>query len=261
MQKKLRNIRIAVSAAFFVLLTASIVAGCVSDSRLGEFLRSMQLVPAILSGAGVWILLWVVLTLTFGRVYCSTVCPMGTLQDLSLACRRKFNKNHRFRYAPAINSLRVPIATAVGVCLLAGAVIVVRLTDPYSLYARAVNAVARPIAAGVGGLLVAVGIIALAALAGWRKGRLACNTLCPVGALLGFLSRTPFYRIDINTDLCTHCGHCEKICKCQCINLQDHMVDISRCVVCMDCTAECPNRAITLRRGRHRLSTPMMERC
>lgn len=258
MQKLLRQIRILVSVLFFVLLTASIAVAWLSDSALGELLRTMQLVPAIISGATAWIVLWVVLTLTFGRAYCSSVCPLGTLQDLSLSCRRMIDKNTRFRYAPPMQKLRLGIAIAVGCCLLAGAIVAVQITDPYNIYARAVNAIARPVAAGIGGLAISLIIIAAILAAGWWRGRLVCNTLCPLGALLGFMSRTPIYRIDINTDLCTHCGRCEAVCKSQCINLQDHVVDLSRCVVCMDCVAVCPNSAITFRRGRHKLSTPMM---
>ncbi len=218
----------------------------------------MQLVPAILSGAAAWIVLWVVLSLTFGRAYCSSVCPVGTVQDLALGARRSINRKFRFRYAPPLNPVRLSVAIIVGLCLLAGAIAAVQLTDPYHVYSRAVNAIARPVAAGVGGLTIAVLILALIAAAGWWRGRLLCNTLCPVGTLLGYLSRAPIYRIDINTDLCTHCGKCEQVCKAQCIDLSDCVVDQSRCVRCMDCTAVCPNSAITLRRGRHKLSTPMM---
>lgn len=258
MQRQLRTIRIIVSALFFVLLTASIAVAWISDSPLGELLRTMQLVPAILSGAAVWIVAWVVLTLTFGRVYCSSVCPVGTLQDIAVAGRRKADRNFRFRYAPPRIAVRIVVAAAVGFCLLVGAYAAVEVADPYGIYARAVNAIARPVAAGAGGLVVAVLILAAIVAAGWWRGRLLCNSLCPVGALLGYLSRTPVYRIDINTDLCVHCGRCQAVCKSQCINPADSTVDLSRCVMCMDCTAVCPNSAITLRRGRHRLSTPMM---
>lgn len=258
MQKSLRTLRIIISAVCFILLTATIAVAWLSDSALGQLLRNMQLVPAVLSGATVWIVIWVVVTLTFGRVYCSTVCPAGTFQAIALRLRRASGRSPKFRYAQPKNVLRLAVAAVVGVCLLVGAVAVVEITDPYNIYARTVNAIARPVAAGAGGLVVAVLILAAIFAAGWWRGRLLCNTLCPAGTLLGYLSRTPICRIDINTDLCVHCGKCEQVCPSQCIDLGNHTVDLSRCVVCMDCTAECPNDAITLRRGRHKLSTPMM---
>lgn len=254
----LRRIRIVVSAVFVVLLTASIAVAWFSESALGEMLRTMQLVPAILSGAAAWIVVWVVLSLTFGRLYCSTVCPLGTLQDIGLCGRRAADKKYRFRYAPPMQRVRLILAIVVGLCLMAGAITAVQITDPYHIYARAVNAIARPVAAGVGGLTIAVIIILVVMAAGWWRGRLICNTVCPAGTLLGYLSRVPIYRIDINTDLCTHCGKCEQVCRAQCINLTDHVVDQSRCVRCMDCISVCPNSAITFRRGRHKLSTPLM---
>lgn len=261
--RRLRRLRIVVALVYAALLTASIAVAAFSDTPLAVWLRSMQLVPAILAGAAAWVVLWVVLTLTFGRVYCSTVCPVGTALDCSsrlhFMATRRSRVPYRFRYAEPVQALRVPIPIIVGLCLMAGLTAVVELTDPYSLYARAVQAVCRPLAAGLGSLLAAAIIIAGIAIAGWRSGRWVCNTICPAGSLLGFLGRSPILRVDINTDLCTHCGRCEEVCKSQCIRLPECTVDMSRCVMCLDCAAECPAQAITVRRGRHTLSTPLMQ--
>ena len=261
--QNLRRARVAIAVAYAALLAASIAVAAFSDTPLAQWLRSMQLVPAILAGAASWIVLWVVLTLTFGRVYCSTVCPMGTALDcasrLHFLAAARSPRPWRFRYAEPVMALRVPIPIIVGLCLMAGFTAAVELTDPYSLYARAVQAVCRPLAAGVGGLTVAAIIIAAVAVAGWHRGRWVCNTLCPVGSLLAFVGRAPIYRVVINTDLCTHCGRCEEVCKSQCVNHQQGTVDMSRCVMCLDCAAECPAQAITVRRGRHALSTPLMQ--
>ncbi len=62
-----------------------------------------------------------------------------------------------------------------------------------------------------------------------------CNTLCPVGTILGCVSRNSAMRIDIDTDRCIQCRRCEHVCKAECIDMQSHVVDMSRCVVCFDC--------------------------
>lgn len=261
--RSLRRARVAIAVVYAGLLTASIAVAAFSDTALALWLRSMQLVPAILAGAASWIVLWVVLTLTFGRVYCSALCPLGTAMDcasrLHFITAGRGPRPWRYRYAPPLLSLRVPIPIIVGLCLMAGFTAAVELTDPFALYARAVQAVCRPLAVGLGSILAALIIITVVAAVAWSRGRWLCNTVCPAGSLLGFLGRAPIYRVDINTDLCTHCGRCEAVCKSQCIRLPDCTVDMSRCVMCLDCAAECPAQAISVRRGRHTLSTPLMQ--
>ncbi len=260
--RRLKIIRVVVSVAFFIGLTAAVADAYFGASPVGRWLMSdMQLVPAILTGSAVWIVLWMLVTITAGRVYCSTVCPLGTLQDGISRIGRAAAKPGRkdYRYAAPLNALRIPVSVAVGVCLLAGISIVVTITDPFTLYRRLIMAVVRPVAVGLGGIASAIIIIMAVGACSWRHGRVFCNTVCPLGGLLGLMSRSPVYRVDINTDKCIHCHKCEAVCKSECIDLSTCLVDNSRCVMCLNCTAVCPNDAITVRRGRHTLSTPMMQ--
>ena len=96
--------------------------------------------------------------------------------------------------------------------------------------------------------------------AGFRNGRTFCNTVCPVGTTLSFISRYSIFRIDINTDKCVQCRRCEHVCKASCIDMTSHVVDTSRCVVCFDCLSDCPNDAIHYTYNRHQLSIPLMQR-
>ena len=72
---------------------------------------------------------------------------------------------------------------------------------------------------------------------GW--GRLYCNTICPVGSFLGFLSKYSLLRTKIDASKCVSCGLCEKRCKSSCIDAKNKTVDNSRCVVCFDCFGAC----------------------
>lgn len=257
--KFLKRLRVAIAIAFALLLAWAIADAAFALTPVGAWVLSTQIVPAVLAGSAIWIVLWVIITLSVGRVYCSTVCPLGTLQDAASLCSMAVKKGKRYKYAPAFNTLRFPVAAIVALCLFAGFTAVVKLTDPFHAYARIVAAICRPLSIGAGSVGGAALLLAIVEIIAWRRGRLICNTACPAGALLGFLSRSPVWRIDINTDKCIHCGKCEDVCKAECIDLKTCVVDTSRCVMCLNCTAACPNDAITLRRGRYRLSTPMMQ--
>lgn len=261
MYKKLRLLRITLSLLLLALITWAIADTAFGVSPAGRMLQRMQMVPAIMAGTAAWIVLWLVVTMSVGRVYCSSICPLGTVQDAVSHCgmRTRHPRHRRYRYHPSQDALRIIVPVTVGLCLLLGFMPAVRFTDPYTIYDRVAVSAARAGCVAGAGLAFAAPVMAIVCIMAWRRGRLYCNTLCPLGGLLGLLSRQPIYRVDINTDKCIHCGRCEDVCKSECINLTTCMVDNTRCVMCMDCTAICPNDAIVVRRGRYRLATPMMQ--
>jgi ferredoxin len=77
-----------------------------------------------------------------------------------------------------------------------------------------------------------------------KRGRLFCNTICPVGTFLGLISKIAFFKIKINEDNCDSCGTCTTVCKAECINDDSKEIDFERCVVCFNCIRECPTSAI-----------------
>ena len=76
------------------------------------------------------------------------------------------------------------------------------------------------------------------------RGRLYCNTLCPVGTVLGWVASRAAFRIGIDKAACTKCANCIRACKAQCIDLKAGTVDFSRCVGCQDCVSVCDERGI-----------------
>lgn len=264
MYKHLRRLRIAVSVVMAILLAWLAVDSALQSTPLGVWLAHTQIVGAILAGgvtALLWCVLWVLITITCGRIYCSTACPLGTLMDVAAHIGRRTGRGPaaRYRYMPPLNALRYPVAAIVAACAIGGVDAIVAYTSPDWAYARIAQACVRPVAIGASGVAIAALLLVAVTVAAWRQGRIICNTVCPLGGALGAISSAPIYRMAIDTDKCIGCGLCEDACKAHCINLNDHTVDASRCVMCLDCAAVCPNSAILLHRGRFRLSTPLVQ--
>ena len=268
----LRRIRLIVALVFFILITLLFLDFTGTLHAWFGWLAKMQFLPAVLAlNVGV-ILLWVVLTLVFGRVYCSVICPLGVFQDVvSWFSGRRKKKKYRFSYSPAVSWLRYGVLGVFIIAMIAGIGSVVALLAPYSSYGRIVSNLFAPVYQWGNNVLAyfaersdsyafyetsvwlkslptfiiaAVTFVVLVVLA-WRNGRTYCNTICPVGTVLGFFSRYSLFRPEIDAEKCTNCSLCSRRCKAACINYKDHRIDYSRCVTCMDCIDSCKHGAIS----------------
>ena len=267
----LRKIRIALAVVFLVGITLLFVDFTGTATRWLGWMAKVQFLPSLLAlNVGVVAAL-VVLTLLFGRVYCSVVCPLGVMQDIfgHLGSRRR--KNRR-RYAPARNVLRYSLLGLMVVAIAAGIGSLVALLAPYGAYGRIAQNLLLPIWVGCNNLLakadaetfnnqeiwirswvifgIAAATLVALAIVAWRSGRAYCNAICPVGTVLGFLSRYSLFRPVIDTGKCNGCGLCARNCKSSCIDSRNHRIDYSRCVTCMDCLSKCHQGAITYSRRR-----------
>lgn len=260
----LRKLRILIAVLSFSLLTLTLL-GVIRMAWLAR----VQLVPALLAvNVGVF-LLWGVLTALTGRLYCSVLCPMGILQDAIGRISRLFHPQKIYRYSRPKNVLRYAVLIATVVCYLAGLFYIPALLDPYSAYARMVNHLLRPLwlplkswVAGFNEMTgwyvlreeflaqswIAAGIALLMllwiGLSAWFWGRSYCNTVCPVGTMLGCLSRYSLLKIRVDTSKCRRCEMCAGRCKSSCMEMKKGRIDYSRCVVCFDCLERCPNGAL-----------------
>lgn len=257
---------LAVCCVLFTTLTAEVALSLDWAARL-------QLVPLTLAGCTSALVAWVALTLVFGRLYCSWFCPMGAMQDIFARLRRLTRKQafrHRYSYSRPKNLLRYIWLGIIVVAAAIGAGVLLSLFDPYSAFGRVMSQLVRPLWGALWGNPIVVSSIAafvvalltlfgIGAVAAWR-GRLYCNTLCPVGSSLSVLSRYSLFHFDIDTDVCVNCGACGRVCKSECIDQADHVVDGSRCVMCFNCVDVCSEQAIRYTINRKKLSIPMMQR-
>lgn len=228
------------------------------------WVAKIQFLPAILALNFGVIALLIVAALLFGRIYCSVVCPLGIMQDFFSWIGGKVKKN-RFNYAKENKWLRYGFFGVSVIAMIIGFAPLTTLFAPYSAYGRIVNSLFKPLydllnnwlagldvandrynftevqiwTRSVTTFVVAIlTLIILGALAIW-KGRLYCNTICPVGTFLSFFSRFSLLRVRFDKDKCKNCGMCEKNCKAQAIDFKNGTVDYSRCVVCGDCLDKC----------------------
>ncbi len=260
--------------AVFSLVLIFLLFADYSESLLIDYSRQilwLQFLPSLINFFTIPALLtagWlavVVLTLLYGRVYCSAFCPLGIFQDLLLRFRRRWGKKIRYLYdSPSLWTLYgFPVAMLV--LFIIGIRAVLPFSDPYAHFGRMVVQLIRPlliyghngiaeaaIAAGYYQLfpveyvmsagastIFALSIFLLLLILTWWKGRIFCNTLCPVGAFLGLLSRISFFQLKIDGESCTSCGLCERVCRAYCIDSERQQIDMDRCVNCFDCLGAC----------------------
>jgi len=279
MQKgRLKKLRVFLSLLFFIVIavlfldfTGKIFSKATHAVLHLQFVPSVVQFVATLAPAALGFVVIIILTLLFGRIYCSTLCPLGTLQDLfSFAARKLSPRKIIYKYKKPVNWLRHGLMTVVILSLLTGSILLVNLLDPYSAFGKIFHNLFRPLIVLINNITskaltfadiywlphvkwVAVNKIALLIALIWaltllifsvKRGRLYCNTLCPVGAVLGIFARFSLFRIRLDKTVCNSCGKCSAVCKAECINPKDQSVDFSRCVGCMNCLSPCPDGGV-----------------
>ena len=258
----LRKIRITLATVMMFLITWLLLDFTGMTHRWLGWVAKIQFLPAVLALNLVVVTALVLLTLVFGRIYCSVICPLGIFQDLVSSLNRKKN---RFSGSPELRWLRYGVLVLFIAALLAGIGSVVALLAPYSAYGRMVNNLLQPfyiwanngLAAiaehydsyafysrevwlkSLPTFIVAVTTFVVLVVLAWRGGRTYCNTICPVGTVLGFLARFSWFKVYIDTEKCRNCSLCSKNCKASCIDFKNHRVDHSRCVTCGNCLEKC----------------------
>lgn len=269
----LRKIRIAAAAVFFTMITLLFLDFTGTLHAWFGWMARVQLLPAVLAVNVAVVAALLVLTLLFGRVYCSVICPLGVFQDVASWAGGKRRKN-RFTYSRALPWLRYGMLALFVAVMVAHIKPVAELLAPYSAYGRIASNLFAPLYRWGNNLLayaaeridsyafytvdvwvksgvtfaVAAATFAVLAVLAWRNGRTYCNTVCPIGTILGFVSRFAVFKPRIDTSKCNGCGLCARNCKASCIDAKSHEIDYSRCVACMDCIGKCRQHAIAFSR-------------
>ena len=308
--KGLKIFRVIAATAIFIAALLSFLNFSMGWET--NHILHIQFVPALLSlaagtlGAALPLIILLLLTLIFGRVYCSFLCPTGILQDIIGRLARPFTRRTRRTrtnphslgagahntsagshsasagshssganagsstnagistsagYRKPHSILRYIILIATGLLFALGLAWPLTLLDPYSLFGKIASQFFGSIEIFLNNALANIfpnnipylkytsiatvsfiyGTIALITLILFSAahGRLYCNTICPVGTLLGLIGSKSLFQIRIDSNACKHCNACAKNCKSNCIDIKGQKVDTERCVVCFNCLQHC----------------------
>jgi polyferredoxin len=273
------KIRIAISLLIFTLFLFLFLVGEKISVFLSAILLPFQFVPALIRILVQPEILFVIglitiliITLIFGRVYCSFLCPLGMLQDSFIALSFKNGLLRKHTFQKPYNWLRYSILGLTLVTIGIGSMSLINLLDPYSLSGRIIAELGKPILSwiynagvsllkylniypfSIGTPYLPLSILAatfggfiLVLIMAAKSGRLYCNTICPVGTLLGLISRISIFKFVIDQTKCNECDRCERVCKAGCIDPQNATIDQSRCINCFNCLEACPQSVIRYR--------------
>lgn len=279
--KTVRIVRMIIAAVFLAATVAYFLTGNMETDTIDavranhalSFTQNAQVVPSSIALCMGALLFWLCATFFMGRIYCSTVCPVGTISDLFMRLRRELGKlfprrlRLQFRWKEA-SRMRYHIMALYYICLVIGIMAVPFALEPWNIV-RDASALFDPDAVSTTwtvlgtGLVVGfvVGAVMLLAVAVWGfvSGRDYCNTVCPIGQTMALIDRYALLHIEFDPDRCISCLQCEEVCRSSCIKVTERRVDNSRCVKCLDCIARCPANAIRLQANRNRAATPLME--
>ncbi len=269
----IRKIRITLATIVFVLITLLFVDFTGTFHVYMGWLAKIQFLPAVLALNLVVVVALVALTLVFGRIYCSVICPLGIMQDvLGMSA---FRKKNRFAYSPAKSILRYVVLALFVIALIAGFGAGAALLAPYSSFGRIAQNLFQPVYVGCNNILamiaehyesyafysrevwirsmptfvISIVTLVIVAVLAWRGGRTYCNTICPVGTVLGQISRFSWLKIVVDAEKCKNCRKCERNCKASCIDIKNHKVDYTRCVTCGNCLESCSFGALKYTHG------------
>ncbi len=229
------------------------------------------------------------LTLLFGRVFCSFLCPLGTLIDLSGRVIRPQN-----RWRTDLGYLKYMVLAVILISALMG-IQLVGLVDPFSILVRGLTFSLDPMmnflvsglfdgiyqhgpefvsdrtepvyqwlkdfvlpykqsffSLGCLSFLMLMAVFVMERLGGRRFW---CRTICPLGAMLALMSKVAvFKRIPLKA--CAHCGLCETRCRMAAFD-ETGRFRFEECTLCMDCLDFCPDGITTFTFAWPRHQTPL----
>jgi polyferredoxin/ferredoxin len=222
-------------------------------------LNPLQALTAMVGGReliGLFIpaLITVAVTLVFGRVWCGWFCPLGAVVELFGPKGRKIKWQglRRLKYVVLFTVLLMAAFGSLAFLYFEPITILVRgLTAPLRPvvdYLRTENkeGFALPGLQWWWGALPFAAVLVLNLV----ERRFWCRYLCPLGALVGFLSKFSWTKRFVNQNSCIGCGDCAKECTMGAISPgRDFTSDPAECIMCMDCPSPCPKTAISFQRG------------
>lgn len=205
-------------------------------------------------------LITVILTVVFGRFFCSWVCPFGSIHHFFgyLAKRSKTTAEkirlNKYRKAQSIKYYILILFLIMAAFPSLAATLQIGLFDPIPLVTRSFNIMLIPIADRLfhitsaepryyQGAWLIMTVFTAAVLLNFVYPRFYCRFICPLGAFFATLDRFALWRIGKKKPECIDCRLCEVNCEGACQPTHDFR--ISECVLCFNCLNDCKHELIT----------------
>ena len=251
------NILMIITFVYLALIRGGCICpvGAITNATMGI------VEPALVSMTAFVVFLGpMLIALVGGRVFCSSGCPLGSVQHIGKAKKYKNwiripkKVNTALKLAPIIILLLTVYFAANGsACFFACEL------DPYkaifftgqSWFEQGLAYImGQPMESKIliaGGLGTWIYMVIMLVLGYWIP-RPFCRFICPYSVLLGVMSMFAVKRRTINADNCVYCGLCDKACPVQAItidrNLKLAKVSNYDCIQCNKCNESCKKDAI-----------------
>ena len=204
--------------AFSLALLGFVKGGCPCP------IGAVQIIPVLLLDMKIyigWILLLlipIIATLIFGRIYCGWICPFGALQELiGLINKRKIKPPSSLNYIKLLS-----LAVFIGLSISIGDE-VFREYDPFkALFNLSFTE-------------TTLALLIIVVLASILIGRPFCKYICPLGAILMLVDKVSILRIRRDSKLCINCSLCRRICPYN----TDSGTGKGECILCLKCITKC----------------------
>ncbi|MEW5819319.1 MAG: 4Fe-4S binding protein [Cyanobacteriota bacterium] len=217
----------------------------------------------------------ILLTIIFGRFFCSWICPLGYLNQL---ISRVFHRNKTVEFSK-YQYLKYYILLFIFILAIFG-INIAGIFDPITLTIRSITIFILPAGSTIYNQVldivynlpvlnytydnlkkvndfifasgsynfkhfILMGIIFITILiSNIFANRFWCNYLCPLGGLLGVISNISLFKILQKQELCKSCKICSKNCH---GNANPHKLKelkYSECMVCGNCLKNCPQNGL-----------------
>lgn len=229
--KRIQKLRILIATCAIILYLAGFLGFFypikLFDINIAPLIQRVLVDFTILTG--ILLISLFIITAIFGRIYCSTLCPLGLFQEL---CLLLFHRNKLPKQKNLI--LKYFILSISFGTLLGGTCYILKFIDPYTIFGSALS-----------GTTLNITILGVIAIITALYGRWFCTNLCPVGAILGIISRHAYNKIYIRSNSCAACGLCAPKCPSGCIDFKSKTVNNETCIKCFKCLSLCHNQGIT----------------
>ncbi len=171
----------------------------------------------------------IIITYFFGKVWCGWICQLGAIQEL-------IHLPSGIKILQSQKSQKIMRYTRIALLIILVSQLIITKTAIYEHY-DPFKAIYNLIAANTITLILLI-LVLVSSVFIFRP---FCKVACPIGLILGWVSKIPGASVIGNNDSCTSCANCHNACKIRAITRDEKIsvLDNQECIACGDCLNSC----------------------